>query len=50
MIASGATSLRDVIAFPKTTSGIDLMTKAPASVFPEQLRELGLEPPAPRER
>ncbi len=49
-IASGATSLRDVIAFPKTTSGIDLMTKAPASVFPEQLRELGLEPPAPRER
>ncbi len=49
-IAAGATSLRDVIAFPKTTSGIDLMTKAPASVVPEQLRELGLEPPAPRER
>jgi len=49
-IAAGAPSLRDVIAFPKTTSGIDLMTKAPASVFPEQLRELGLEPPAPRER
>jgi aspartyl-tRNA synthetase len=44
-IAAGATSLRDVIAFPKTTSGICLMTKAPANVLPEQLRELGLEPP-----
>jgi aspartyl-tRNA synthetase len=44
-IAAGATSLRDVIAFPKTTSGLDLMTKAPARVFPEQLAELGLEPP-----
>ena len=44
-IAAGASSLRDVIAFPKTTSGIDLMTKAPARVFPEQLAELGLEPP-----
>jgi aspartyl-tRNA synthetase len=49
-IAAGASSLRDVIAFPKTTSGIDLMTKAPASVMPGQLRELGLEPPKPRER
>ncbi|MEP6995031.1 MAG: aspartate--tRNA ligase [Acidobacteriota bacterium] len=45
-IAAGATSLRDVIAFPKTTSGICLMTKAPARVLPEQLKELGLEPPA----
>jgi aspartyl-tRNA synthetase len=48
-IAAGATSLREVIAFPKTTSGLDLMTKAPASVLPEQLRELGVEP-SPRER
>jgi aspartyl-tRNA synthetase len=44
-IAAGATSLRDVIAFPKTTSGIDLMTKAPADVLPGQLAELGLDPP-----
>jgi aspartyl-tRNA synthetase len=49
-IAAGATSLRDVIAFPKTTSGICLMTKAPARVFPEQLRELGIEPPSASER
>ncbi|HKD20177.1 MAG TPA: aspartate--tRNA ligase, partial [Thermoanaerobaculia bacterium] len=49
-IAAGATSLREVIAFPKTTSGLDLMTKAPAAVLPEQLRELGVEPSAPRER
>jgi aspartyl-tRNA synthetase len=49
-IAAGATSLRDVIAFPKTTSGIDLMTKAPASVFPQQLRELGFEPPVRPEK
>jgi aspartyl-tRNA synthetase len=44
-IAAGATSLRDVIAFPKTTSGICLMTKSPADVLPGQLAELGLVPP-----
>ncbi len=44
-IAAGATSLRDVIAFPKTTSGICLMTRAPADVLPGQLAELGLDPP-----
>ncbi len=43
-IAAGATSLREVIAFPKTTSGICLMTKAPADVLPGQLAELGLDP------
>jgi aspartyl-tRNA synthetase len=48
-IAAGATSLRDVIAFPKTSSGTDLMTKAPARVLPEQLRELGVPAPGPGE-
>jgi aspartyl-tRNA synthetase len=44
-IAAGATSIRDVIAFPKTTSGLDLMMKAPSEVAADQLRELGIELP-----
>jgi aspartyl-tRNA synthetase len=35
-------SIRDVIAFPKTASGSDLLTGAPAPVDDAQLRELGL--------
>jgi len=49
-IASGASSLREVIAFPKTTSGIDLMTRAPARVPREQLAELGLPAPPDSDR
>jgi len=45
-IAAGATSLREVIAFPKTTSGTCLMTRAPAHVPRAQLEELGISPPA----
>jgi aspartyl-tRNA synthetase len=42
MIMAGETSLRQVIAFPKTASGTDLMTGSPSPVRDEQLRELGV--------
>jgi len=42
MIMAGETSLRQVIAFPKTASGSDLMTGSPSPVRDEQLRDLGL--------
>jgi aspartyl-tRNA synthetase len=40
MLLSGAESLRDVIPFPKTQKGTDLMTDAPGRVEPAQLQEL----------
>jgi aspartyl-tRNA synthetase len=42
MVLAGAASLRDVIAFPKTQRGQDLLMEAPAPVEPDQLAELGL--------
>jgi aspartyl-tRNA synthetase len=36
------TNIREVMAFPKTQSGTDLMLDAPAPPEPEQLAELGL--------
>ena len=42
------TNIREVMAFPKTASGSDLMLDAPSPVDPAQLAELGLmvKPPA----
>ncbi len=42
-ILCGTPSIRDVIAFPKTAKGTDLMTESPAPVEPKQLRDLHLE-------
>jgi aspartyl-tRNA synthetase len=41
-LLAGRDNIREVIAFPKATSGGDPLTGAPASVEPAQLRELGL--------
>ncbi len=52
--AAGAASIRDVIAFPKTTAAQCLLMEAPAQVADAQLAELhvaragkALEPPPP---
>ncbi|MFB3921649.1 MAG: aspartate--tRNA ligase [Terriglobia bacterium] len=42
-LMAGESNIREVIAFPKTASAVDLMCDAPATVDPEQLDELGLE-------
>jgi aspartyl-tRNA synthetase len=42
MLMLGTTSIRDVIAFPKTQSATCLLTDAPGAVSPEQLKEVGV--------
>jgi len=42
MLLSGAKSLRDVIAFPKSQRAVCMLTDAPSAVDPKQLRELGI--------
>ena len=43
MLLAGQDNLREVIAFPKTQSGADLLTGAPAPVPDEYLRDVGLQ-------
>jgi aspartyl-tRNA synthetase len=43
MLLAGSSSLREVIAFPKTAKAIDLMVEAPTTVTEVQLRELHLK-------
>jgi aspartyl-tRNA synthetase len=42
MILAGENSIRDVIPFPKTARGTDLMCEAPSTIPERQLRELGI--------
>ena len=47
MLLAGEASIRDVIAFPKTATGGDPLTGAPAPVDEPQLKELGVRMAAP---
>jgi aspartyl-tRNA synthetase len=51
MVLAGQENIREVIAFPKTQSGADLLTGAPSEVDDAQLRDLGIQlrrQPTPR--
>jgi aspartyl-tRNA synthetase len=48
-LMAGAESIRDVIAFPKTQRGQDLVTGAPSPVAEGQLRELHIRLRNPRQ-
>jgi len=49
MLLTGADSLREVIAFPKSGGGFDPLTSAPAPITPEQRKEAGVDAkPAPK--
>jgi aspartyl-tRNA synthetase len=43
MLLAGETSIREVIPFPKTAKGIDVMSEAPSFVDDKQLRELHIQ-------
>jgi aspartyl-tRNA synthetase len=43
MLLTGSNQIRDVIAFPKTTSAMSLMDNSPSKVDDDQLNDLGLK-------
>jgi aspartyl-tRNA synthetase len=47
MLLENQPNIREVIAFPKTGEGKDIMMDAPSTVSPKQLKELGIELKAP---
>ena len=49
-LLTGADSIREVIAFPKTASGADPLTGAPTPITPEQRREAGIDTRTPPPR
>jgi aspartyl-tRNA synthetase len=50
MLLSGHDNIRDVIAFPKTSSGQELLTGAPSEPTPEQVELLGMRFDLPPEK
>jgi aspartyl-tRNA synthetase len=43
MILTGQSSIRDVIAFPKTARAVDMMSGSPSPVSDQQLKEIGIQ-------
>lgn len=44
MVLENTDNIRDIVAFPKNGSGIDLMMNSPSTVFDSQLKELHIQP------